>query len=183
MLIVSERSTVADRVRALRAGADDWVTTPCDPAEVLARIEAICRRQRQTSLGADFFLKAGELDIHNREALVRGQAIDLSPREFGLLHLLAEAEGRVIEREAIYQGVWGYAMPRGDRSVDVYVRKVRNKLRLHSPAWRYIHTHFGAGYRFDATSDHGGETGPGDGQPVTESADSSPQTPYPALLR
>ena len=64
--------------------------------------------------------------------------------------MLAGAEGRVLEREEIYQRVWGYAMARGDRSVDVFVRKLRQKLDKASPAWRYIHTHFGVGYRFAA---------------------------------
>jgi DNA-binding winged helix-turn-helix (wHTH) protein len=64
--------------------------------------------------------------------------------------LLAAAEGRVLEREEIYSRLWGYAMVRGDRSVDVFVRKLRQKLEKASPKWRYIHTHFGIGYRFAA---------------------------------
>jgi DNA-binding response OmpR family regulator len=63
--------------------------------------------------------------------------------------LLAEARGRVMERDGIYQRVWGYAMAHGDRSVDVFIRKVRQKLHRVSPGWTYIHTHFGVGYRFD----------------------------------
>jgi DNA-binding response OmpR family regulator len=66
-----------------------------------------------------------------------------------LLALLAGARGQVLEREAIYQRVWGYAMAHGDRSVDVFVRKLRQKLHKRSPGWSYIHTHFGVGYRFD----------------------------------
>ena len=79
---------------------------------------------------------------------MRGGSIDLTRREFELIELLAGAEGRVLEREEIYQRVWGYAMARGDRSVDVFVRKLRQKLEKASPGWRYIHTHFGVGYRF-----------------------------------
>ena len=63
--------------------------------------------------------------------------------------MLAEASGRVIEREDIYQRVWGYAMAHGDRSVDVFVRKLRSKIAARSPGWSYIHTHFGVGYRFE----------------------------------
>ncbi len=66
-----------------------------------------------------------------------------------MLQLLAEAKGQVLERETIYQRVWGYAMAHGDRSVDVFVRKLRQKLEKRSPGWIYIHTHFGVGYRFD----------------------------------
>src|SRR6185295_4090050 len=82
-------------------------------------------------------------------AFVGGESIGLTRREFELLQLLAEAHGQVIEREEIYQKVWGYAMAHGDRSVDVFVRKLRQKLQRHSANWHYIHTHFGIGYRFD----------------------------------
>ena len=66
-----------------------------------------------------------------------------------LLQLLAEAAGQVMEREEIYRRVWGYAMAHGDRSVDVFIRKLRQKLEKRSAGWTYIHTHFGVGYRFD----------------------------------
>ena len=77
-------------------------------------------------------------------------SVDLTRREFELIQLLAEAEGQVLQREEIYERVWGYAMVHGDRSVDVFVRKLRQKLERASPGWRYIHTHFGIGYRFSA---------------------------------
>jgi DNA-binding response OmpR family regulator len=77
-------------------------------------------------------------------------AVDLTRREFELIQLLADAAGQVLPREEIYQRVWGYAMVHGDRSVDVFVRKLRQKLERSSPRWRYIHTHFGIGYRFAA---------------------------------
>ena len=77
-----------------------------------------------------------------------GTSLDLTRREFELIRLLAEAAGQVLQREEIYQRVWGYAMAHGDRSVDVFVRKLRQKLERSSPGWRYIHTHFGIGYRF-----------------------------------
>ena len=66
-----------------------------------------------------------------------------------MLQLLAQAKGKVLQREEIYQAVWGYAMAHGDRSVDVFIRKVRQKLEKASPDWNYIHTHFGVGYRFE----------------------------------
>jgi DNA-binding response OmpR family regulator len=65
------------------------------------------------------------------------------------MRVIVEASGRVIERAEIYQRVWGYAMAHGDRSVDVFVRKLRSKLQRQSPGWEYIHTHFGVGYRFE----------------------------------
>jgi DNA-binding response OmpR family regulator len=95
---------------------------------------------------------AGEVEIHRDQyqAFVNGASLDLTRREFELIELLAESGGRVLEREFIYQRLWGYSMVRGDRSVDVFVRKLRQKLERVSPRWRYIHTHFGIGYRFAA---------------------------------
>ena len=92
---------------------------------------------------------AGELEIRadQFQAFVGGRSVDHA-REFELLELLAQAQGKVLQREEIYQAVWGYAMRHGDRSVDVFVRKVRQKLETASPDWSYIHTHFGVGYRF-----------------------------------
>jgi DNA-binding response OmpR family regulator len=152
IVVCTGRSTVAQRVRGLRMGADDWVTKPCHPEEVIARVEAVVRRRRASESPAGAPVLAGEVEIRadQFQAYVRGTSVDLTRREFELIQLLAGADGRVLEREEIYQRVWGYAMARGDRSVDVFVRKLRSKLEKASPDWRYIHTHFGVGYRFAA---------------------------------
>jgi DNA-binding response OmpR family regulator len=152
LVVCTGRSTVAQRVRGLRLGVDDWMTKPCHPEEALARIEAVTRRHtrgRREAEGAPF--STGELEIRpdRFQAFVGEEPLDLTRREFELLHLLAEERGQVLEREQIYQRVWGYAMAHGDRSVDVFVRKLRQKLEKHSPSWFYIHTHFGIGYRFE----------------------------------
>ena len=155
VVVCTGRSTVAQRVRGLRLGVDDWITKPCHPEEAMARIEAVSRRRRhaQPSVEAGPLI-AGELEIRpdQFQAFVAGSSLDLTRREFELLHLLAEAKGQVLERETIYQRVWGYAMAHGDRSVDVFIRKLRQKLEKRSPGWGYIHTHFGVGYRFDPES-------------------------------
>jgi DNA-binding response OmpR family regulator len=153
LLVCSSPTSVAERVRGLRAGADDWITKPCHPEELVARIEAVMRRRRAGEVPVeDATLAAGELTIRpDRFDAYRGaSAASLSRKEYELLYLLATAEGRVLEREEIYQRVWGYTMARGDRSVGVFVRKLRQKLERISPEWRYVHTHFGVGYRFAA---------------------------------
>jgi DNA-binding response OmpR family regulator len=155
VVVCTGQSTVAQRVRGLRLGADDWIGKPCHPEEVIARLEAVVRRRRRSRVQSDVGpLIAGELEIRpdQFQAFVGGGSLELTRREFELLQLLAEAEGSVLEREAIYQRVWGYSMAHGDRSVDVFVRKLRQKLERGSPSWRYIHTHFGIGYRFDPES-------------------------------
>lgn len=152
VLVCTGQSTVAQRVRGLRMGADDWIGKPSHPEEVMARIEAVVRRRKRAATRHDVGpLVAGELEIRadQYQVFVSDQSVGLTRREFELLQLLAESPGQVIEREDIYQRVWGYAMAHGDRSVDVFVRKLRQKLQRNSGSWRYIHTHFGIGYRFD----------------------------------
>ena len=155
VVVCTGPTSVAQRVRGMRLGADDWVTKPCHPEEVLARVEAALRARQAGAVtveGAEPVV-AGELEIRPDmfEAFVGGRSLGLTRREFELLALLAGSQGRVIPRERIYERVWGYQMAHGDRSVDVFVRKLRRKLEAASPGWSYVHTHFGIGYRFDAT--------------------------------
>jgi DNA-binding response OmpR family regulator len=155
IVVCTGPSTVAQRVRGLRLGADDWITKPCHPEEVIARVQSVVRRRRRTHTRTESKpMRTGEVEIRSDrfQAFVQGASLDLTRREFELIELLAGAEGRVLEREQIYSRLWGYTMVRGDRSVDVFVRKLRHKLEKASPSWRYIHTHFGIGYRFAAES-------------------------------
>jgi DNA-binding response OmpR family regulator len=153
VVVCTGPSTVAQRVRGLRLGADDWITKPCHPEEVIARVQGLVRRRRRmTGRSGAKPVHAGEVEIRadRFQAFANGASLGLTRREFELIELLAAGEGRVLEREDIYSRLWGYAMVRGDRSVDVFVRKLRHKLERASPEWRYIHTHFGIGYRFAA---------------------------------
>ena len=153
VIVTMNGGTVSQRVRGLRLGADDWVNKPCHPEEVIARIEAVVRRRRRSrgdSSAGPVLVGEVEVRADQFQAFVAGVSLDLTRREFELLNLLAENEGNVLERETIYQQVWGYAMAHGDRSVDVFVRKLRQKIERRSPGYRYIHTHFGVGYRFSA---------------------------------
>lgn len=176
VLVCTARSTVAQRVRGLRLGADDWIAKPCHAEELVARIEAVVRRRQRSSSSADVEpLRFGELEIRpdRFQAYVSGQSAELTRREFELLRLLADTPGLVLEREHVYERVWGYAMAHGDRSVDVFIRKVRQKIERLSPGWRYVHTHFGIGYRFqpesldhDAGEEENGPVAPTEREPV-----------------
>jgi len=155
VLVCASGATVSQRVRGLRVGADDWISKPCHPEEVIARIEAVARRRRRLQSSIESVpMVIGEIEVRadQFQAFVAGQSLDLTRREFELLQLLADSEGDVLERETIYQRVWGYTMAHGDRSVDVFIRKLRHKLEKRSPGFSYIHTHFGVGYRFAAES-------------------------------
>ena len=100
--------------------------------------------------------RAADLEIRPDEhtVLARGRALTLSVRELDLLCALAERAGRIVTREALYEAVWGGMLRHDDRSVDVYVHKLRAKLAEALPEWRFIHTHFGFGYRFSAELSH-----------------------------
>ncbi len=154
LVVCTAGASVAQRIRGLRLGADDWLAKPCHPEELIARVEASVRRGRLAGAAAEpgSAIDAGELQIRpdRYQAFVGAHSLNLTRREFQMLRLLAGNGGQVLEREAIYLQVWGYAMAHGDRSVDVFVRKLRAKLERGSPRWRYIHTHFGVGYRFEA---------------------------------
>ena len=150
VVVCTGPSSVAQRVRGLRLGADAWITKPCHAEELICVIEAAVRRHRRAEMPAlEAAATFGEITIRPDlyQAHVNEVSLELTAREFEILHLLSGSD-RVLRREEIYERVWGYAMAHGDRSVDVFVRKLRQKLRAASPSWSYIHTHFGVGYRF-----------------------------------
>ena len=150
VIVCTGPSSVAQRVRGLRLGADAWVTKPCHAEELICIIEAAVRRHRRNEMPElDAAQTIGEITIRPDlyQAYAGELSLELTAREFEILQLLTQSD-RVLRREEIYERVWGYAMAHGDRSVDVFVRKLRHKLRTASPQWSYIHTHFGVGYRF-----------------------------------
>jgi DNA-binding response OmpR family regulator len=150
VIVCTGPSSVAQRVRGLRLGADAWMTKPCHAEELICVIEAAIRRHRRNEMPQmEDAISVGEITIRPDlyQAYSGDASLELTAREFEILHLLSQSD-RVLRREEIYERVWGYAMAHGDRSVDVFVRKLRQKLRVASPDWGYIHTHFGVGYRF-----------------------------------
>lgn len=159
VIVSTGPSSVAQRVRGLKLGVDAWVTKPCHPEELICVVEASLRRHRRRELTVvdppriegDLVIRA---DLH--QVYVGDASGELTAREFEILQLLAQSD-RVLRREEIYERIWGYAMGHGDRSVDVFVGKLRQKLRNISPQWTYIHTHFGVGYRFAPAFDEAAE--------------------------
>ncbi len=157
VIVCTGPSSVAQRVRGLRLGADAWITKPCHAEELICVIEAAIRRHSRTDMPQiEDAIQVGEILIRPDlyQAYAGEASLELTAREFEILHLLSQSD-RVLRREEIYERVWGYAMAHGDRSVDVFVRKLRQKLRNASSEWNYIHTHFGVGYRFAPEPDDG----------------------------
>src|ERR1700744_1879972 len=176
VVVCTGPSSVAQRVRGLRLGADAWITKPCHAEELICVIEAAVRRHRRTEMPAlDAAATFGGITIRPDlyQAYVNEVSLELTAREFEILHLLSGSD-RVLRREEIYERGWGYAIAHGDRSVDVFVRKLRQKLRSGSGEWNYIHTHFGVGYRFSPECEDGDLVGIGEplawpaGEPLDE---------------
>lgn len=152
IIICTGPSSVEERVCALQMGADDWLSKPCHPEELVARIEAVVGHRRRSKPRSVEPVTVGEVEIRcdQYQAFVAGRSLRLTRREFEFIELLAGADNEVFERERIYKRLWGPEMARNDRSLDVFVHKLRRKLERASPQWRYIHTHWGRGFRFSA---------------------------------
>jgi DNA-binding response OmpR family regulator len=152
VIVCTGASTVAERVHGLRLGVDDWLSKPCHPEELIARVEAVAARLHPPEPRSLEPVMLGEVEVRpdQYQAFVHGRSLELTRREFQLIELLCGARGEVLGRELIYERLWGYEMARNDRSVDVFVHKLRHKLKDASPAWRYVHTHPRAGYRLAA---------------------------------
>lgn len=155
LIVCTAHSTVDERVDALSLGVDDWLVKPADPDELTARVErAVQRVRRRAEAAAEVDAEpifAGEVEIDPvaREVRGGGATAGLTAREFEVFAAIFRGEGTVVARDQIFLRVWGYAMGPSDRSVDVYVGKVRAKLARVSPGYAYIHTHHRVGYRFD----------------------------------
>ncbi len=176
VIVCTGPSSVAQRVRGLRLGADAWITKPCHAEELICVIEAAVRRHRRNEMPEfEAVALVGEITVRPDlyQAYAGEASLELTAREFEILHLLSQSD-RVLRREEIYERVWGYAMAHGDRSVDVFVRKLRQKLRTASPQWSYIHTHFGVGYRFAPEHDGGAAQHEREGAVVEPQAELDP---------
>jgi DNA-binding response OmpR family regulator len=153
VLVATSAPTVAERVRGLRIGADDWIAKPYGAEEAMARIEAIARRRlrtRERLRGEPLRFDRLELRNEQLQGFVDGRSLGLTPREFEVLLVLVHQAGNVVRREELYRQVWDRAMPDHDRAVDAFVHKVRRKLTRLAPEREWIHTHARVGYRFES---------------------------------
>jgi len=143
VLFCTARDDEVDRVLGLELGADDYVTKPFSPREVVARVKSVVRRATRAQMGeGPLVLGEISLDPVTRRASVAGESLDLTATQFDLLAHLMSNPGRVYSREQLLAEVWGYAAIVGTRTVDVHVAQVRGKLGDHSP----IRTVRGVGY-------------------------------------
>jgi DNA-binding response OmpR family regulator len=152
IVVVSARGTEHDRVHALEIGADDYLVKPFSMKELVARVQAAARRgvRAQPEQRGDA-IQIEELRIDPREvqAYVDGESADLTPTEFRLLYALALDQGRVATRDELLQKLWGRRETHRDRTVDVFVRRLRDKIDRRASRHTFIHTRYGVGYKLE----------------------------------
>jgi two-component system, OmpR family, phosphate regulon response regulator PhoB len=147
VLMLTAKGEVNDRIAGLELGADDYVTKPFSPKELLLRVKALLKRTRKVTVDAS--LKAGDflLERNTLKLFLAGQPVDLTATEFKLLRLLVEAAGEVQERDALLREVWGYSDTMLTRTLDTHIKRLREKLGKYAEC---IQTSRGVGYRFTA---------------------------------
>lgn len=153
LILISARNSDLDKITGLEFGADDYLSKPFSPAELEARIRALCRRTQASGFmtEAGGVLAVGEvlLDVSRHEARVGHAAVRLTPKELALLRLLMGAPGRVFTRENLLAQVWGVSSPSYNRAVDAHINRLKAKLaQISPPGQTWVEGVYGAGYRF-----------------------------------
>jgi len=152
IIMLTAKSEDMDKIMGLEYGADDYLTKPFNILELKARIKAVLRRakqkamQIQTSSGNMFALRDMRIDLKNRRVTMQGREIGLTAKEFDMLEIFANNLDKVYTREELLRTVWGYDYPGDVRTVDVHVRRLREKIEPSPSEPKYLHTKWGVGY-------------------------------------
>jgi DNA-binding response OmpR family regulator len=147
--MLTGRSEESDKLVGLELGADDYVTKPFSPKELVARVRAVLRRLERPKLSGEV-IQVGDvrLDVPRMRVTSSDRAVDLTPTEFQLLATLAREPGRVFTRAQLLDAVHGVAFESYERAIDAHVKNIRRKLEADPSAPRYVLTVYGVGYRF-----------------------------------
>ncbi|MCI8558332.1 MAG: response regulator transcription factor [Lachnospiraceae bacterium] len=153
IVMLTAKGDDMDKILGLEYGADDYITKPFNILEIKARIKAIMRRTGRPEKGSQGkVVEASELrmDLESRRLFIAGKEINLTAKEFDLLELMALNPGKVYGRESLLNTVWGYEYPGDVRTVDVHIRRLREKIEANPSEPKYVHTKWGVGYYFQA---------------------------------
>lgn len=158
VILLTAKSEEIDMILGLNVGADDYITKPFRPVELLARVKAQIRRYMMFGGGAatakegeNTVLRIGgiELDDASKRVTVEGEEVNLTPTEYAMLKLFMENPGRVFSPAVIYQTVWNESYTGSDRTVPVHIRHLREKIEINAASPRYLKVVWGQGYKFD----------------------------------
>jgi DNA-binding response OmpR family regulator len=152
IVVVSARGSEDDRVHTLELGADDYLVKPFSMRELVARVGAAARRgvsAQRSERGQAIELEELLIDPETVQAYLDGDSAGLTPTEFRLLYALAQESPRVVTRDELLQRIWGRRLTRRDRTVDVFVRKLREKIDARAPRHAFVHTRYGVGYKLE----------------------------------
>ena len=152
IIMLTARSEDADKIIGLESGADDYITKPFNILEVKARIKAIMRRtakRKEEPAGSPVLVKGNmKIDCEGRRVFIGEREINLTAKEFDVLELLAMNPNKVYSRENLLNLIWGYDYPGDARTVDVHIRRLREKIEQNPSEPKYVHTKWGVGYYF-----------------------------------
>ena len=151
IVMLTAKSEDMDKILGLEYGADDYITKPFNILEVKARIKAIMRRtsKRKEPAGSPVLIKGNlKIDCESRRVFIGDREINLTAKEFDVLELLATNPNKVYSRENLLNIVWGYDYPGDARTVDVHIRRLREKIEINPSEPKYVHTKWGVGYYF-----------------------------------
>lgn len=151
ILMLTAKDSEYDKIHGLEIGADDYLTKPFSPKELIARIQAILRRTDRSEAYQDDYLKIGDLTIHPKrfEAHFKGELLELTRKEFELIAYLTAHKGQILSREQLLSSVWGYDFVGDTRIVDVQVSNLREKIEEDTKKPQYIKTVRGFGYKME----------------------------------
>lgn len=150
IIMLTARDDDVDKILGLELGADDYLTKPFNPRELVARIKAILRRMdRINRLDTEVITRGRiQLDLDRHQVTAGGHAVDLTPKEFELLELLIKNPGRVFSREILLERLWGYDFFGDSKTIDVHIRRLREKVEEDPSSPTHILTVWGVGYKF-----------------------------------
>jgi DNA-binding response OmpR family regulator len=149
VILLTAKGEEADRVIGLRLGADDYVVKPFSPAELVARVDAVLRRvDPQPTQAQPIELTGLTIDPAARRVFVRGREVQLTQREFDVLHFLARHPGQAFSRNQLMDAVWQYSFYTDTSTVTVHVRRLRSKIEADPARPQHLQTVWGVGYRF-----------------------------------
>lgn len=149
VIMLTAKGETSDRIQGLESGADDYISKPFDAKELVARIKAVLRRSASQEDGRTLSFPGLEISLESYTVTLDGKQLEMPPKEIELLYFLASREGKVFTREQLLEQVWGFDFFGDSRTVDVHVKRIREKLGEHSE-WQ-LKTVWGVGYKFELT--------------------------------